>query len=94
MNALVGVVDDELVERVGAEGHVLWTGQIQQSYKGIKVAFAGLGFGIGVFGAETLVDVFVDPTEQERVERLGELITAPSTSRKTLHNSFFTILVL
>ena len=67
VKALISKVYAELVERVGANGglgNVLRAREVEQTDEA-RVVFA----------TELLVDVLVDPGEEERVERLGEAVS-------------------
>ena len=56
MEALIREVDTELVKQIGTTHHVLWTRKIEEPNKCIKIV-----------SAKMLVDMFVKPSEQERV---------------------------
>lgn len=64
LQTFVGKVDAELIKGVGAAREVLGTGQVEQTNEGGKVVTA-----------ETLVDVLVEPCEEQRVERFCEVVS-------------------
>ena len=63
LQTLVGKVDAELVKGVGAASHVLRTRKIKEPDECVKVVTT-----------EVLVDVFIQPGKEKRVESLGEVV--------------------
>jgi hypothetical protein len=72
VETLVGKIDAELVDRVGASteaGEVLEAGQVEDADEGRKVV-----------SAESFVDVLVEPGEEEGVESFGEVVSVGGSS--------------
>ncbi len=63
MQVLAGKVDAELVDRI-ALGEVLEAWKVEKANEGVEIVAAKL-----------LVEALIDPSEEERVERLGEIVT-------------------
>jgi hypothetical protein len=73
---LVGKVDDELVEGVRAGGEVLGAREVEETNKGGEIIFA-----------EFLVDMLVQPGEEEGIEGFGEIISVIRCTIRIEENS-------
>ena len=64
VQSLIGEVDAEVIERIGSAGHVLGAGKVEKADESGKI-----------IAAQTLVDVLIQPSEEQRVKRFGEVIS-------------------
>jgi len=64
VQSIIGKVDAEVIQGVGSAGHVLGARKVEEADESGKI-----------ITAQTLVDVLIQPSEEQRVKRFGEVIS-------------------
>jgi hypothetical protein len=64
VQSLIGKIDAEVIEGVGSAGHVLGAQEVEKADESSKI-----------ITAQTLIDVLIQPSEEQRVERFGEVVS-------------------
>jgi hypothetical protein len=64
VQSLIGEVDAEVIQGVGSAGHVLGAQKVEEVNESGKI-----------ITAQTLVDVLIQPSKEQRVKRFGEVIS-------------------